>query len=706
MTQPSPARRIIRFGIYQCDLHAGELHKNGIKVKISDQPFRLLATLLERPGDLITRQELRERLWPAETFVGFDDALNTAVNKLRAALDDVAENPRFIETIPRRGYRFIAGVEQQNGQPTTASASTPAIPAIAAHAPRRWAVRAAAAIALAGSAFALWWYTPLPPPRITHIDQVTLSARIDTPVKPVPGAGSVYYMERDGDHWNLMQTSFGAGDGQHISIPAASAMPMDISPDDSTLLIGSFGKRGDDLQLWTVPAQGGAAMRLGSGRAIGAAFAPDGKQIAYSEGSDLWLMDSSGSNVRKLASLPAPATWISWSPDGRVLRFTMNPPGSKEINSIWEISRDGSNLHRLLAGWSHPSNECCGSWTSDGRYFIFTSSQGGSSNLWALRERGSFWRRSPRGPFQLTFGPNSPIDGAPGRNGRHIFYYNGVWHQEMERLDLASKQFTPLLPESHVNLESYSRDGQWITYVDTETGNLLQSRADGADPIVLAPASLDPVFPRLSPDDKWVAFSVNREGQLSAVYVVPATGGNSQPLLVTHQETRDADWSSDSSQLVMSEALGPASSGGYELQLVDFATRRAEKIPGSDNLAMSRWSPDGRFISATTADQGQLKLWDVAAKKWSVIARGTAIGIGVWSPDSRYLYFQDLLGKGEPLSRYNVRTGRIEPIMDFAEMLKAGVDRCALFSITPDGSPVIGFNHGAYDLFSASVSFP
>jgi len=112
-TQPSSSYRVVRFGAYQCEFHAGELHKSGIKVKLTDQPFRLLAFLIERRGEIVTRQELRERLWPNDAYGEFDDGLNTAVNRLRAALDDSADNPRFIETIPRRGYRFIAPIEAE-----------------------------------------------------------------------------------------------------------------------------------------------------------------------------------------------------------------------------------------------------------------------------------------------------------------------------------------------------------------------------------------------------------------------------------------------------------------------------------------------------------------------------------------------------------------------------------------------------------------
>jgi cholera toxin transcriptional activator len=99
--------RVIRFGVYEADLHSGELRKHGIRLRLQDQPFQVLCMLLERPGELVTREELRQRLWPADTFVDFDHGLNTAVNKLRDVLGDSAANPRYIETLARRGYRFV-----------------------------------------------------------------------------------------------------------------------------------------------------------------------------------------------------------------------------------------------------------------------------------------------------------------------------------------------------------------------------------------------------------------------------------------------------------------------------------------------------------------------------------------------------------------------------------------------------------------------
>src|SRR5664279_115229 len=107
-TQSRP--RLVRFGVFEADVQTGELRKNGVKLKFSGQPFQVLAILLERPGEVVTREELQKRLWP-DTFVDVERNLNTAVNKIREVLGDSAESPHFVETLPRRGYRFIAPVE-------------------------------------------------------------------------------------------------------------------------------------------------------------------------------------------------------------------------------------------------------------------------------------------------------------------------------------------------------------------------------------------------------------------------------------------------------------------------------------------------------------------------------------------------------------------------------------------------------------------
>src|SRR5262252_7593029 len=103
--------QVLRFADFRVDLHEGELHRNGSRVRLQDQPFQVLALLTQRAGDVVTREDLRQHLWPADTFVDFDNSLNAAVAKIREALADSSENPKFIETVPRRGYRFIVRVE-------------------------------------------------------------------------------------------------------------------------------------------------------------------------------------------------------------------------------------------------------------------------------------------------------------------------------------------------------------------------------------------------------------------------------------------------------------------------------------------------------------------------------------------------------------------------------------------------------------------
>lgn len=727
VNQSTSTHRVISFGAFRCDLSARELHKNGIKVKMADQPFRLLAMLLERPGELVTRQELEQELWPGQAELDRADNLNTAIKKVRVALDDEAERPRFIETLPRRGYCFIGHVEDVNGNGSSPHSNGVVVEnelwasdllrredradvrLTPDQASRESALRpvtraAIAFTAIAGVLFAVWWFTPLRPPHLIRIDQITYSGRIDTPVRPVSDGEGVYYIQRAGDRWNLMKTMLGEGDGSRIEVPGKSAMVLDVSPDHTKLLVATFEKRDGQDELWLVPSQGGAATRLGV-IAPTAVFSPDGKQIAYANGNSLFMMDADGLHRKKLATFSGSLSWLAWSPDGTRLRFTISPPSNDAPGYIAEVSVDGKNLHPVSLNPVDPSSACCGSWTQDGRYYIFSSSQGGAEwNIWAIREHRS-WRRNPWGAVQLTFGPNSALSGIPTSNGKRLFYYSGVWREEMQRYDLNSHRIMPLAIGSEALQPSYSRDGRWIAYIDAQTGGLVRCRTDGSDRLELTSSDTKPTFPRWSPDGEWIAFGGITAGRPTP-YVVRAAGGPVQRLLSDAKEARDPDWGNDGRQLVVSRAVGVNGADDWELITVDFKARQFEKIPGAEHLAASRWSPDGRYISATADDQTQLKLFDRSTRRWQVIAHGEALGISVWSPDGRDLYFQDVLGPGEKLRRYTVKTHAVDTVIDFSNFLDSGVSRCALFGTAPDGSPIIGFNRSAYDLFTAELTLP
>jgi len=143
---------LLRFGVFELDLESGELRKAGVRLKLQQQPFLVLKILTQRPGEIVTREELCSQIWPADTFVDFDKSLNTAVNKLRDALGDTSGSPTFIETIPRRGYRFIASVSG-NGHVAIAQSGAPARP-------RRlsWQILVSIAVVLLMSAAGVFWY--------------------------------------------------------------------------------------------------------------------------------------------------------------------------------------------------------------------------------------------------------------------------------------------------------------------------------------------------------------------------------------------------------------------------------------------------------------------------------------------------------------------------------------------------------------------
>ena len=170
-----PTAQKIRFGAFELDRQTGELWKNGTKLKLQGQPVAVLALLLERPGELVTREELRKHLWSEDTFVDFEHSLNTHIKKLRQVLDDDAETPRYIETLPRRGYRFIAQVDTvPNGNAVVANAEQSLAPAPKPH---RWKYAAAAAIVVAILGAALYWLYRPRIPVVTGIHQLTHTGR-------------------------------------------------------------------------------------------------------------------------------------------------------------------------------------------------------------------------------------------------------------------------------------------------------------------------------------------------------------------------------------------------------------------------------------------------------------------------------------------------------------------------------------------------
>ena len=173
MAETEPQVRLLRFGDFEVDLRTGELRKGGVRLKFGGQPFQVLSILLERPGDVVTREELQKRLWP-DTFVDVDHNLNTAINKIREALGDSAESPRFVETLPRRGYRFIGELEPP------VQLVVPVEPDRGSHSRRAWLKIAASVLAIlffALGALAVYrWYRQERPQERTALSVLPFNA--------------------------------------------------------------------------------------------------------------------------------------------------------------------------------------------------------------------------------------------------------------------------------------------------------------------------------------------------------------------------------------------------------------------------------------------------------------------------------------------------------------------------------------------------
>src|SRR5256885_1128164 len=179
MTLEVRSRSILRFGVFEVDVRVGELRKQGVRIKLQEQPFHVLTVLLQRPGEVVTREELRSENWSADTFVDFDNSLNTAINKLREALGDSADNPRFIETLPRRGYRFITPVTNEGREASATGAA-------AVSDKRAWRTAAimAGVLAAAVSAGGLYWRSHRFP-KLTEKDTIVLGDFTNTTGDPV-----------------------------------------------------------------------------------------------------------------------------------------------------------------------------------------------------------------------------------------------------------------------------------------------------------------------------------------------------------------------------------------------------------------------------------------------------------------------------------------------------------------------------------------
>ena len=710
MSDPAVNPKTLQFGLYELDLVARELRKSGVRIKLQDQPFQILAMLLERPSEIVTREELQKRLWPEDTFVDFDLSLNSAIKKLRQALSDDSENPRFIETLYRRGYRFIGPVNGSSllSLATLGSAKSVSAPPVSDRlspsVPARnfrviaWAFAAVLVLVAAG----LFWSNPSQPPRITGYTQITRDGRAKGFGGLVAGGERLYIAEIELDQFVVGQVADSGGETAVLPMPFHNVGVQDLALNGSSILITASEGTSEGGSVWAFPLPAGSPRRLGDLVVTSATWSPDASDLVFSKGQEIFVAKSDGSSPRKLATVSGSVFGLRFSPDSQRLRFTIHDM-KNDSESLWELNRDGSGLRPLLPGWNDSPQECGGTWTPDGKYFLFQSYRSGRFNLWALPER-AHWFGGRSQPMQLTNGPLDFTLPVPSRDGRRIFSVGVQRRAELVRYD-ARKGFVPYFGGlSGIGL-AFSPDGQWVAYVSIPDQALWRSKVDGSERLQLTNASeMWAGLPRWSPDGKQIAFMGRKSNTSWRAYLVSPNGGAPRDLVPGAEAGVDPSWSPDGESIALS--LHNPGKTPLGISILDLKTQKVSDLPGAENLYSPRWSPDGKYIAAMTTDSQKLMLFDRASGRWMELATLTTIGYPSWSHDGQYLYFDTTLTDDPAFFRIRISDRKLERLFSLKAVRRFWGELGEWTGLAPDDSPLLVRDTSSQEIYALDFQVP
>jgi Tol biopolymer transport system component/DNA-binding winged helix-turn-helix (wHTH) protein len=602
----SPASRQIRFGEFILDLDTAELRKNGYQSTLQGQPFQILQILVERPGSLVTRDELKKRLWPSDTFVDFDQGLNKAIKRLREALEDSADHPRFIETLPRRGYRFIGTLDGAG-----MSHSSPADPnKFTAAGPRRTQVAAAMIVLLFLfiASLAIWWRASRSPgaPAVEVVPLIALQGMQFTPAFSPdgnqvafaglvqPNAPGIYTTLVDGE--KVLRLTDNSGD----------CCPT-WSPDSRRIAFVRYSDSTKEMSFYEISAFGGAEHKLYTGQANfrrGGArmdWSPDGKFIAFSEPasngleSRIALLSLSDLSMRPLTSPLQPEYDCEpvFSPDGTMVAFARGSHGGNR-RDLFIIPVSGGRPRQITFGHSNESPV----WTQNGKEIVFSSQLGGLSSLWRVSASGGA-PRPVSGVGAVALKP------SVARKGNELVYEHVVSSESIWRLDLEDEKHSVGASE-----------------------RIISSRGINSRPDV-------------SPDGTKIVFESDRLGY-SDIWYCNSNGTNCSQLTSLHGTAGAPRWSPDGHFIVFEFQ----SQGFYQLYVLELPGGQPRLVPtvsGADSGAPS-WSRDGQWIYFySNREKGPFQLWKVPARGGSPIRVTKNGGVhGIESVDGRFLFYSKL----------------------------------------------------------------
>jgi Tol biopolymer transport system component/DNA-binding winged helix-turn-helix (wHTH) protein len=713
---------IFRFSDVEVDESELRVTRGEQALEIEPKAFRVLLYLIKHAGHLVSKSELIEAAW-GETAVT-DNSLTRAIALLRRVLGDDPRQPQFIETVSTAGYRFICPVETKDSAKSSTQVAdevpisgatqkiqkvlTPASNATDTrgwlrHRRGRW-LAAAAALAATGIAVSWWeWWSKPAVPYVTSIDAITHD-RLPK-IWPLTDGARVYFTAPP----KLAQVSAGGGESSMIATPFEWSWATDISPDKASLLVADF-QWDKPAPLWIVPLPGGAPRRLGNLSADYATWTPDGSQIVFIKGAEIWAANADGSQARKLLTAPGIAIKPRVSPNGERIRFSVSEQqfaaggqsGDEPPGALWEANRDGSGAHRLLPGWQDHPSQVAGSWSLDGRQYVFSVRSRKGENLWLMPDQQGWFPHRRAAPVQLTRGPFAFYDPVFSADGKTIFAASADQKGELIRIDPATHETTAYLSGISATQQAFSPDGQWITYISWLDSVLWRSRTDGSDRLQLTPRSGYASLPRWSPDGSRIAFSWSDVEKPWKLAVISRDGGALEQVIPDSEDNHgqvDPTWSPDGEQIIFGRDLGDAPVVRMELLRVDLRSRKVVPVPGSTGLYSPRWSPDGRYLAAFSVDSRSIHLFDFERQAWTTwfASEQGHVASNSWSQDSRALYFLTDKAGNEIYWRIGVGNQTPKKIVDLPDEQLAPI-------LAPDGGVVYMRDLTTFEIYAIHLN--
>ena len=636
MAAPSPPREgPIRFGPFEVNPRTRELRKHGIRVRLQDQPCKILLALLETPGEVVTRDELRKRIWGEETFVDFDHGLSAAVNRLREALSDSAESPRYVETLARRGYRFIGVVEKAVEEPVVAvEAEVPvgvvgAGAVVAAGGRKHWRVVwvAAAAVSVAVGLGAYWLWRgggrgALPEPAV-----VALTGLSGVEITPSfsPDGRQVAFMW-DGDRQEnrdiYVKQVGGATESRLTSDAAADEFPS-WSPDGS--LIAFASDRGEP-GIYVVSPLGGPERKIVAMRTLSApAWFGDSKHLVVSkpyrgvehEAGDgsLFLVPVDGGGTPKALVNAAEGSWLKnpvlAGDDTLVYAACRNPMVGRyecrlETVSIGADRQPVGEPQQIAA----PLTRIEGlTWNAEsGEIVVAASSLEGNPTcqLWRVR-----LHEKTATPKRLVEAGNAVFDPVFDRQGTRLAFSRIASHTDIWRWERGGQAAVFLKSSQEEGIPQYAGDGRRIAFQSGRGGGGYSVWTANADATGWVPLTrglgVRSGSPRWSPDDRWIVFNQQNENRSWDIWKIKAAGGPPVRLTKGPGSNFIPSWSRDGRWVY----FGSDRTGRNEIWRVPAGGGRAEQITrAGGHVALE--SVDGKTLYYTKNEQGTGGVYAVA----------------------------------------------------------------------------------------------